>query len=71
MELIELITKHINDIDGTPFLTFGFKPRIVKGEPVVKEPAEIEKWEWFDPKELPNPIYVPTKKIIEEYYSKK
>jgi 8-oxo-dGTP diphosphatase len=66
---LELITKHVNDIDGLPYITFGFKPRIVKGEPKVMEPDEIERWEWFSPNNLPKSIYVPTKKMIEQYYS--
>ena len=68
---LELITKHVNDINGQPFLTFGFKPKIVKGEPKVMEPDQIEKWEWFDPNNLPGPIYVPTMKMIEDYCFKK
>jgi len=68
---LELITKHVNDIDGTPFLTFGFKPKIVKGEPKVMEPDQIERWEWFDPNNLPEHVYVPTMKMIKDYYFKK
>jgi len=68
---LELITKHVNDINGVPYLTFGFKPRVVLGEPKVMEPDQIERWEWFDPNKLPDIIYVPTKKMIDDYYFKK
>ena len=68
---LELITKHVNDINGTPFLTFGFKPKIVKGEPKAMEPDEIERWEWFDPDNLPENVYLPTMKMIKDYYFKR
>ena len=68
---LELITKNEDDINGVIYITFGFKPRIIKGEPKTMEPDEIERWEWFNPNHLPEPVYVPTKKMIEQYYFKK
>jgi 8-oxo-dGTP diphosphatase len=68
---LELITKNEDDINGITYITFGLKPRIIKGEPKATEPDEIERWEWFDPKKLPEPMYVPSKKMIEQYYFKK
>jgi 8-oxo-dGTP diphosphatase len=68
---LELITKNEDNINGTTYITFGFKPKIIKGEPKAMEPDEIERWEWFDLKKLPEPMYVPTKKMIEQYYFKK
>jgi 8-oxo-dGTP diphosphatase len=67
---LELITKNEDDINGVIYITFGLKPRIIKGEPKVMEPDEIERWEWFDPKKLPEPMYVPSKKMIEQHYFK-
>jgi hypothetical protein len=50
------------------FTTFILKPKIVKGKPIVKEPDEIERWDWFDPNKLPDPMYPPSKKAIEQYF---
>jgi 8-oxo-dGTP diphosphatase len=66
---LEVITKNEDDIDGVTYITFGLKPKTVKGEPRVMEPDEIKRWEWFDPKKLPEPMYLPSKKMIEQYYS--
>ena len=68
---LELITKNKDDINGITYITFGLKPKIVKGRPKAMEPNQIERWEWFDHKKLPKPMYVPSKKMIEQYYSKK
>jgi 8-oxo-dGTP diphosphatase len=68
---LESITKNEDYINGTTYITFGLKPRIIKGEPKAMEPNEIEKWEWFNPKKLPEPMYVPSKKMIEQFYFKK
>ena len=38
---LELITKNEDDINGTTYITFGFKPKVVKGEPKAMEPDEI------------------------------
>ena len=67
---LELVKKRVNDIDGINYLTFEFKPRLVKGEPKPMEPNEIERWKWFDPRNLPEPMYIPSKKAIDDHYLK-
>jgi len=68
---LELITKNEDDIKGITYITFGLKPKIIKGEPKAMEPDEIERWEWFDLKNLPEKMYVPSKKMIEQHYFKR
>jgi 8-oxo-dGTP diphosphatase len=52
------------------FVTIGFLCRDFQGEPKVMEPDEIIKWQWFDKDDLPEHIFLPSKKAIENYMSK-
>ena len=57
-----------NDVKGSAhFVTLGFLCEKFKGEPKVKEPDEITKWEWFSLDGLPDPIYCTSKKMIKHY----
>ncbi|MEM5778135.1 MAG: NUDIX domain-containing protein [Candidatus Aenigmatarchaeota archaeon] len=49
------------------FVTIGFLCKDFKGEPKVMEPEEITEWKWFSLSNLPNPIFKPSLKIIENY----
>jgi 8-oxo-dGTP diphosphatase len=49
------------------FVTIGFFSKDFQGEPKVMEPDEIVEWRWFDLKDLPTPLYFPSKEIINNY----
>jgi ADP-ribose pyrophosphatase YjhB (NUDIX family) len=49
------------------FVTIGILCEDFEGEPKAMEPDEILRWEWFSLNNLPSPIYLPSKKIIEKY----
>lgn len=51
------------------FLTAGFLCTDFSGEPEVKEPDEIVEWKWFSLDELPENIYFPSERIVEDYKS--
>lgn len=58
-----------NDIfENNHFVTLGFVAKDFYGEPKNLE-EEINTWEWFDLKNLPKNIFIPSKKIIEKYLS--
>jgi 8-oxo-dGTP diphosphatase len=59
-----------NDIVPTAhFVTIGMLCEKYDHEPTVTEPDEITKWEWFDLDNLPQPLFEPSRKIIENYKS--
>ncbi len=35
-----------------------------EGEPRVMEPDKCEGWQWFDPKQLPEPLFQPIQTLI-------
>jgi len=49
------------------FVTLGFLAKKYFGEAQVKEPEEITEWRWFDLNKIPNNLYIPTAKILENY----
>lgn len=68
---IELISVSNDRIPDKHFITIGFLCLDFEGEPKVMEPDEITKWEWFDLGNLPKSLFPPSKKIINNYLSKK
>jgi 8-oxo-dGTP diphosphatase len=54
-------------IETAHFLTVGFFSDDFSGEPKVMEPDEITQWEWFDLDDLPEPVFFPSAKILENY----
>lgn len=53
------------------FVTIGLFSTDFSGEAKVMEPDEITEWKWFTSKELPKNIFPPSKKLLENYKSKK
>jgi len=49
------------------FVTIGLLAQEFTGKPKAKEPEKITTWHWFEPEELPSPLYPPSAKILEKY----
>ncbi|MFC1663055.1 NUDIX hydrolase [Patescibacteria group bacterium] len=49
------------------FVSVGFLIDDFVGEPEVLEPDTITKWHWFPLDELPQPMYFPSQRVIENY----
>lgn len=54
-------------VSDAHFVTIGFLCADFQGEPEVREPEKIVEWRWFEPTELPSPMYVPSEKVIRSY----
>ena len=52
------------------FVTIGFLCDVFENEPKVTEPEEITEWKWFSPDKLPNPIFPPSLKLLQNYIKK-
>jgi 8-oxo-dGTP diphosphatase len=58
------------------FITIGLlaeagKDFILDAEPIVMEPEEITEWKWFSLDNLPEKLFNPSKKVLENYKSGK
>ena len=57
-----------NDLnEHAHFITIGLLYEGEVADPKVMEPDEITQWRWFPIGSLPNPIFFPSKKIVENY----
>ncbi len=57
-----------NDIaKDAHFVTIGFLCTDFQGKPKIMEPDEITEWRWFALDKLPNPIFFPSRKILNQY----
>jgi len=61
-----------NDIVPTAhFLTLGFLCEKFSGEPKVMEPDEITDWQWFFLDKLPEKVFPPSQKVLDNYFAKR
>ncbi len=52
------------------FITIGFLYEAAVGAPRVMEPDEIVRWGWFPLNNLPEPLFFPSHKVIQNYLQK-
>ncbi|MDP3093533.1 MAG: NUDIX domain-containing protein [bacterium] len=69
-EKLEIISVADDMVEDAHFVTIGFLCKDFEGEAKVMEPDEITEWQWFSLNNLPEPIYFPSKGIIEHYLEK-
>lgn len=61
-----------NDLVETAhFVTIGLFCDEFTGEPQVMEPDKITEWHWFSLDNLPEPVYFPSEKVLENYKAKR
>jgi 8-oxo-dGTP diphosphatase len=61
-----------NDKKGEKhFITIRLFSDNFSGEPKIMEPDEITEWRWFELDKLPEKIFFPSAKILENYKQKK
>ncbi|MEI8337572.1 MAG: NUDIX domain-containing protein [bacterium] len=61
---------NIRDYPPRHYIGFGFTAEIESGEPKVMEPDKLVSWDWYNLDELPEPLFIPTKMMIEAYKNK-
>lgn len=57
-------------IESAHFVTIGLLCENFSGEPKVMEPDKITEWHWFDLDNLPDPLYFPSARVLENYLKK-
>lgn len=68
---VDVICVNNDMVETAHFITIGLFSDDFEGEPKVMEPDEITEWHWFDLDNLPDPIYFPSAKVLENYKNKK
>ena len=64
---MEVIAINNDIVDTAHYVTIGLLAAEFEGEPTVCEPDKITKWEWFDPTDLPSPMYQPSVNLLRNY----
>lgn len=67
---VEVICVNNDKNEFAHFITIGLISTNFTGNPKVMEPDEITKWQWFDLNKLPQPMYFPSQKVINNYLKK-
>ncbi len=68
---IKVICVNDNKNEHAHYVTIGFLSENCEANPRVMEPDEIVEWKWFDLDNLPENIYFPSAKVLENYKQKK
>ncbi len=66
---LKLVSVGNERVSDAHFVTIGFVCENFSGEPKVMEPDEITEWRWFDLKDLPKPMFLPSEKLLKNYLS--
>ena len=57
-----------NDRDyGKHYISIGLLAESVEGEPYDAEPEKSRNWKWYDPKDVPDNVFSPSKKILRNW----
>lgn len=68
---LELVSVGNEIVHDAHFITLGFLSRDFDGELKTMEPDEITEWKWFPLDGLPEPMFPPALKVINNYKNKK
>ncbi len=69
---IKLISLNNDALDDSHYVTIGFVcDNSFQGSPKVLEPEKITQWKWFDLDNLPEPLFFPSLRVIDNYKKKK
>lgn len=66
---LKLVSVTNDTVHDNHFVTIGFLCKDFEGEPEVREPDQIVRWKWFDLKDLPENMFPPSRKIVDNYLS--
>jgi ADP-ribose pyrophosphatase YjhB (NUDIX family) len=67
---LKLVSVTNDIVTDAHFLTLGFLIEEFSGEAKVMEPDEITEWKWFDLKNLPEKVFPPSQKVLNNYFNK-
>lgn len=49
------------------YVTIGVLAESKEGEPYTAEPEKCQNWQWLDPKDVPENLFLPSKKVIQNW----
>lgn len=67
LQNVEVICINNDKNEHAHFVTIGLLADKFMGDAKIMEPEEITEWQWFDINNLPQPLYFPSAKLLENY----
>ena len=67
VEVKELISVSNDRVYEKHFVSVGMLVEWKSGKPYAAEPEKSTNWTWFSPDELPNIIFLPSKRVIDNW----
>jgi len=64
---VKVICVNNDRVEDAHFVTIGIVGEEWEGEPQTLEPEEIAEWQWFELDKLPQPMFFPSREILENY----
>jgi 8-oxo-dGTP diphosphatase len=52
---------------GKHYVNIGLLAECLSGEPTNPEPQKSRNWKWYDPDNLPGPLFAPSKGVIDAW----
>ena len=71
INFVQLVSVNNERIYGKHYVNIGFLVDCLSGEPGNPEPEKSRNWKWYDPRELPEPMFPPSKVVIDAWFSGK
>lgn len=58
------VTNDVFEVEDKHYITLWMSGRITDGEPSVAAEDEVAEWGWFDPSDLPQPLFLPLRHLL-------
>ena len=68
---LELISVTDDIMYGKHYVTIAFKASVINGEPALRQIEKFLELRWFDINDLPDPLFIAAKNVLNNYLSKK
>ncbi len=52
------------------YVSIGILAEYISGEPYNAEPDVSKNWQWYDPQNLPDGLFIPSEKVIKNWLNK-
>lgn len=67
VEVQGLVSVSNDRVYGKHFISIGFLVECKSGEPYPAEPEKSQNWTWFPADQLPDNIFLPSKRVLENW----
>ena len=69
LTFVKLVSINNEHIYGKHYVNIGFLVDCNSGEPGNPEPEKSRNWTWYDPHQLPEPMFPPSRGVIDAWLS--